>query len=148
MDEFNLDDNIEFGTSISKLKNNKRMKSNNNDIFNLIKDLEIRLNNIETKNNIETNNNLDTNDYLQTNLESKEKEKIKEKNNMFFKYKNIIIYIIFFIILNNQYVIEFIYNFPYIKTLNSPYPNLIIRTLIFGLLIYLFRTFRILNTDL
>ena len=71
----------------------------------------------------------------------------KEKDNNIiipentFNYQDYIIYIIFFVILNISFTIETIYLIHNLKSLNSPYPNLIIRTLIFGLLIYLYKKY-------
>jgi len=137
MDEFNFDDNFEIGTSISKLKDNKRIKSiksDNNDIFVSIKNLEDRVEFLENTDSLQINTN---------SKETKSKEtkpKNKEKNNFSFNYKEIIAYILFFIILNNHYVILSIYKIPYISS-DSHYINLMVRTLIFGFLIYLFKNF-------
>ena len=133
MEEFNLGNDFEIGTSISKIK---KKNNENNEVINLIKDLEERLDNIENNNYIPEEEPILINEY---------KKQIsnpnKKKCNMFIKYKDIIIYMIFFILLNNKFVIEFIYNFPYISTINSPYPNLIVRTLIFGLLYFLYKKY-------
>jgi hypothetical protein len=115
MDEFNFDNNFDIGTPISKLKNKK--KSQNDDILFLIKDLENRLDKIESSNILQIN-----------------------KNNII-SYKDIIIYIISFILLNNDYIIKIIYKIPHVNSINSPYPNLIIRTFIFGIIIYLYKIF-------
>jgi hypothetical protein len=47
MNEFNFDDNSEIGTSISKLKNTKTKKNDNYELYNLIKNIEDRLDNLE-----------------------------------------------------------------------------------------------------
>jgi hypothetical protein len=70
-----------------------------------------------------------------------EYEKPKKKNKKNIKYKEIIIFMIFFILLTNKYIIELIYKIPYINNLNNPYPNLIIRTILFGLLIFLYKKY-------
>jgi len=144
MDEFNFDNNFEIGTSISKIKNkkikqpkyndNNNNNNNNTEIINLIKDLETRLDDIESLNIHETI-------QINTDTDINKKNSIKSnKKKESFNYKDVIIYMLFFIIINNQFFIEFIYKFPYINK-NSPYPNLFIRTFIFGLSVYLFKKY-------
>ena len=142
MDQFNLDDNSEIGTPISKLKNTKnKSQTNNDDLYHLIKDLENRLDDIETSKTI---------DSLQMNTPSVKKDK-KDKKVITQKkveteistcnYTELIVFIIIFILINDKFTIETIYKFPFIKNINSPYPNLILRALLFGLLIYLYKRF-------
>ena len=128
MNDFNFDDNIEIGTSVSKLKK-KRMSSNNNELFSLIKDLEDRLDTIETTSAI---------DSLQENTPTKKNKKTNNEEPKF-KYTEIIIYMIVFILLNDKFTIELIYKLPNFKS--SPYPNLIVRTLLFGTIVYLYKRF-------
>ena len=133
MNEFNLDDNSEIGTSISKLKNNRMKKNDNYELYNLIKDLENRLEAIE----------LSKCDSIQLDTEpepTKQKYKIT-KNNKKINYINIIIFMIIFLLLNDKKTIEIIYNIPFINNKDSPYPNLIFRTLIFGLLFFIYDKF-------
>ncbi len=60
------------------------------------------------------------------------------------KYLDIILYILIFMLLNNKFIIELIYDrVPYIKSIESPYPNLILRSLVFGLLIFLIKKFNL-----
>jgi len=137
MDEFNFNNNPEIGTPISNLKNYKEKQSNNNaELHLLIKDLSDRLDDIETKNI----------DSVQLNKPIKKDKKNVDLNKFIKKetrinYIEIIIYMIIFILLNNKFTIEIIYNLPFIKTINSPYPNLILRTLLFGLIVYLYKKF-------
>lgn len=57
------------------------------------------------------------------------------------EYGYIAIYLLLFMILNNKFIIELIYNIiPVLKKYNNPYPNLIIRTIIFGILLYFVKT--------
>ena len=135
MNEFNLDNSYEIGTPTTKLKN--KNQTNNDELFNLIKDLENRLDNIETSNTI---------DSLQVNTTSIKKPKKvtshkKIINNEKCKYTELIFFMIIFILLNDKFTIETIYKLPYFKNINSPYPNLILRTLLFGLLVYLYKKF-------
>jgi hypothetical protein len=55
-----------------------------------------------------------------------------------FEHKDIIIYIVLFIILNSKILIELIYDKISIAREN-PYPNLIIRALVFGALLFLIK---------
>jgi hypothetical protein len=44
--------------------------------------------------------------------------------------------------LNNKFIIEIIYNkIPYMKTHESTYPNLILRSLVFGILVFIVKRF-------
>lgn len=60
-----------------------------------------------------------------------------------FEYIDIILYVLIFMLLNNKFIIGLIYRAPFIRTIASPYPNLIIRSLIFGLSIYLIKKFNL-----
>jgi len=54
----------------------------------------------------------------------------------------ILIYVLVFMILNNKFIIDIIYNYvPYIKNINNMYPNLLIRSGLFGLLIFLYKKY-------
>ena len=55
----------------------------------------------------------------------------------------IIICILLFMLLNNKLIIGIIYNIPLLQKINSPYPNLLIRTIIFGVILYLIKKFNI-----
>lgn len=128
MNDFNFDDNVEIGTSVSKLKK-KRMSSNNNDLFSLIKDLEDRLDTIETTSAIES---------LQESTPTKKNKKSKNEEPKF-KYTELIVYMIIFLLLNDKFTVGLVYKLPNFQS--SPYPNLILRTLIFGTLVYLYKRF-------
>jgi len=71
--------------------------------------------------------------------EIKKDETILDSFKNFFKsidFREIIICVLLFMVLNNKIVIELIYDkVPYIKTIDSPYPNLILRTLVFGIIL-------------
>jgi hypothetical protein len=56
-------------------------------------------------------------------------------------YREILILMLLFMVLNNKVIIEIIYRVPYINNYNSPYPNLIIRTLLFGVILFLIKNF-------
>lgn len=140
MNDFNLDNSIKLGEIVPKLKTSKKQKQkyNDNDLFNIVKDLENRLDEIEIKNNM----SFEDESIQIINTPNKIKKNINNivLNNKF-NYQDYFIYIILFIILNLSFTIEKIYMIPYLKSLNSPYPNLIIRTLFFSLLIYLYKKY-------
>lgn len=75
------------------------------------------------------------------NIEESKEDKLFK---IFNEYRDIIMFVLFFILLNNKFIIELIYNrVPYIKNLDSPYPNLIIRALIFGFLLWGIKKFNL-----
>jgi hypothetical protein len=59
-----------------------------------------------------------------------------------FEHKDIIIYVVLFIILNSKLIIELIYD-KIAFTQNKPYPNLIIRGIIFGGILFLIKKFNL-----
>lgn len=138
MDEFNFDDNNNIGTSVSKLKSNIK---NNDELFVLIKDLEDRLDNIELSNNTSESLLINTDSIKQDDQNPIKQKKSKSIKQTKINYQEIIIYMVIFILLNTKMIIEFIYKIPHLTSINSPYPNLIIRGLIFGLVIYLYKKF-------
>lgn len=148
MDEFGIDlDNSEnIGTSVSKLnetnlkkdyienfKNNleteklsTRPKKHIN-MDKIIKNIEMDINNFDDYNNINVIQN-----PVEKNIDT-----IEDNNNNNIEYKNLIIYMLLFMLLNNKLIIEYVYKIlVFIPILNSPVPNLILRTIIFGLVIY------------
>jgi hypothetical protein len=133
MDTFNFNDNFEIGTSISKIK---KKKNNDDDLLNLIKDLEERLDNIES-----SNNHISEEESIKLNTSRNNKVKHAKKKEICIKYQEIIIYMIFFVLLNNKYAVDLIYKIPYVTSNDSFYLNLIIRTLIFGLLGLLYKKY-------
>jgi hypothetical protein len=96
--------------------------------------LESRLDNLEESKPIES---------VQVSIEPKKIiNKINNTSNkVSLKYSELIIYLILFILLNNQFTVTLIHNLPYFNKSNSSYPNLILRTLLFGLIIYLFKKY-------
>jgi hypothetical protein len=52
--------------------------------------------------------------------------------------------VLIFILLNNKFIIELIYDkIPFVKKYDSPYPNLLIRSALFGLIIWSLKKFNI-----
>lgn len=75
-------------------------------------------------------------------IHSSNKQNNEQNKRTKFKYIDIMIYVLFFILLNNKFIIEIIYNkIPYMKTYESTYPNLILRSLIFGILVFIAKRF-------
>jgi len=75
---------------------------------------------------------------------SKQKEINKDESllDQVKKQKDIIISVLLFILLNNKNVIEFIYdNFVFTRDINNPYYNLIIRTLLFAIILYVIKIY-------
>ena len=59
-------------------------------------------------------------------------------------HRDILLYILLFMLLNNKFIIELINEkIQFINKLNNPFPNLIIRSIIFGLLIYSIKKFNL-----
>ena len=165
MDEFGFlpSDSEKVGTFINKNKSN----DNNSNIINNTEQKTDKVNHQEIKSinmnkfvkNLESNldnfnkniiNQTYTDDIInipqiesikmvQTNNEQNNNKQNKQTKT---KYCDIIIYILFFILLNNKFIIEIIYNkIPYMKTHESTYPNLILRSLVFGILVFIVKRF-------
>lgn len=60
------------------------------------------------------------------------------------EFREIIICMLLFMVLNNKIIIELIYDkIPWIKSIDSPYPNLILRTFVFGIILILIKKFNL-----
>jgi len=149
-------------TSIQTVRNledtvfNSRPKKEIN-MNRFVKNIEYNIDNIDplpanfTKNMINQNINLETFNPVSSieTIKIQPTEKQIEEISLYtkivnWKYFDIILYILIFILLNNKFIIEIIYDkIPYMKTSESSYPNLIIRSLIFGLLIFLIKKFNL-----
>jgi hypothetical protein len=117
-----------------KYKKNKRI---NQPINNFIRDLENNLDNLNVKPIINTPRvsiNEDKNEYI-PNI---------ELNSGCIIHREIFISMLLFMIINNKIIIELIYNYiPSFQRMESPYPNLLLRTIIFGLILYLIKKFKL-----
>jgi len=90
---------------------------------------------------LETFNQVIPNEIMNDQPESKKEPSLGSKK-MRWVYLDIIIYVLIFMLLNNKFIIELIYTrVPYIKTIKNPYLNLILRSIVFGLLIFLIKKF-------
>ena len=75
---------------------------------------------------------------------NKDSKKEVPKHNIIQEYKDIVLNVLLFILLNNKFIIEIIYDkIPFVKKYNNPYPNLIIRSILFGLIIWSIKKFNI-----
>jgi hypothetical protein len=70
-------------------------------------------------------------------IEKIDKNKNEKKKNFYKKYNYIIISLLVFMLLNNKSIIELIYYIPFVK--DKIFLNLLIRTIIFGLILTLYK---------
>ena len=132
---------------ISTQPSNNKKKSNINNIVNKIstdinnkKKFDLNFNPIQTRNNCLIKNNNDNDNDDDDNDDDNDKPEIKIsllnklKKFLFYDNKDIMIIILIFILINTHFIIDLINNkVSFIKNINNIYPNLIIRTIIFGL---------------
>jgi hypothetical protein len=88
----------------------------------------------------------ETKEAKKANEEIKEQTIINVINDFLNKinFREIFICMLLFMILNNKIIIEFIYMYvPYIKIIESPYPNLILRTIFFGFFLLIIKKFNL-----
>ena len=114
---------------LNKINHDKILQDLDNDENqNYIKEMEDFINKNNDKND---NKNNDKNDD-----DDENDNKLKSKNNFLKKYNYIIILLLVFMLLNNKSIIELIYCIPFVK--NKIFLNLLIRTIIFGLILTLY----------
>ena len=150
MDEFGIDlDNSEnVGTSVLKLNetNNKKdyienFKNNleteklstrpkkHINMDKIIKNIEMDINNFDDYNDIKS-------------PKSPKKTIIIEDSKS--ESKDYIIYMLIFMLLNNKLIIEYIYKIlVFVPVLNSPVPNLVLRTVLFGVIIFVIKKYNL-----
>jgi hypothetical protein len=134
---------------------NKENPKKNLNINQLARNLETELENFSnnqpqpmnmTKNMLKNmeppkTNNLNSIKIKEKFTETKQESNVLSKEYLFdllYSNRELLIIMVIFMILNNKIIIEFIYDkAPLVKNYDSPYPNLIIRTLLFGLIVYL-----------
>ena len=132
---------------------NKSKKKKNNKMSKFIKKIENELENFESVNSIDINEPLpvnSTNNMIEKQQVSKKKEepviieKKEESNSNFLfnimnsEYKNYIFIVLIFMIINHKIIVTSIDNYILSsKPNNSDFVNLLIRTVIFGILLYL-----------
>lgn len=157
----NTEIEIDYNALLSELNQDNKIDTKNNERDVQIRSLQNTNDSKKSKKNINMNSfvrNLETNienlnkkpiSSIQLNGEEIPKiEKpveVKEKSYIDmmveFKYLDIIISVLLFTLLNNKVVIELIYRLPYINNIDSHLPNLIIRSIIFGLLLYIIKKY-------
>ena len=157
MEDFDIDPNQEIGTSVSKIKNttetdidyDKILDSlqNSETLKTISKDVNIGqfVKNVELDLDKMNSNNISIN-LSQDNIKPENKNMEVNTQNVFdnFKHRDIVLYVLIFMLLNNKFIIEIIYDrIPFMKNINSPYPNLIIRGLLFGVIIYFIKKFNL-----
>lgn len=111
--------------------------------------------NLQKQKSIEQMGNTNNGSNTQASAKTKQEKKQEQPNdesilgqikNFFGKieFREIIICMLLFMVLNNKIIIELIYDkIPWIKNVESPYPNLILRTIIFGLILILIKKFNL-----
>jgi hypothetical protein len=164
MEEFDFNSEIEIGTQISQLKG--QTMPHNIDVTTFVKETEIQLDKLKStelpsyskivertyKDNL-SYNKLERDMFINSNVsplekilnvKHKHKKKVKPtvEITIYEKYHlDLIFYILLFIILNNKIIIKFIYDkIQCGNIVNNPHINLIVRTTIFAIIIFLFRT--------
>jgi hypothetical protein len=150
----NVDD-IDYDKIISSLNNeNNKLKSDINSENNLSDIQNLNINNLtkfiesEIENYDQTQNQLNnlkrSNDFFDSDLKHIEtscnNENIYNYRKLIYNNKEIILYILLFILLNlnNEKI-------PIINKINNYYLNLIMRAIIFGLIIYCIKKYKILQ---
>jgi len=139
-------------TNDIKINTKSNEQPNNINMNHFAKKLENKLDNIKKERNLEmfadikrpsTKMNVDTIKFAHKELKPPVpiKKSVEELSNKF-EHKDIIIYIVLFIILNSKILIELIYDKISI-TRENPYPNLIIRAIVFGVLLFLIKKLKL-----
>ena len=163
MEEFDFDFDKEVGTSVSKLKNEQsETEYDYDDIINqdsetpsdlpkkkidmnkFTKTVEHKIETLDVVPPIKYNPNIDQVKNILSKLPPQNnKEVVKEEvTNFYWDYKDILIYVLIFIFLNNKFIIDNIDKLYYL-TFNNSVLNLIIRSLIFGMILYFIKKFNL-----
>lgn len=160
----NTETDIDYDNIMNNLNNsdiNDTLKINpkiNVNINQLVRNIETNIDNYRNHNeplpvnltqqmieHSQQNNVIPKIDTIKINNQSNKNEEQSMISNVysnFNKHIDVMLYMLFFMLLNNKFIIEFIYNkIPYMTKYNSPYPNLIFRSIIFALLILLLKKY-------
>lgn len=151
MDEFDISEieALTMGTPVNKLKS----KSIN--MENFIKDVEHELSNVSEISSLKYNPNINYNQpskqpskHLEPIREHESIEDIiknKHKDEDEHEHENnnveLLIFIVLFILLNNKFFVDIVNSIPYVNINDNMYPNLIIRSIIFGFIIYTYKKY-------
>ena len=125
-------------------KKQKKYKQIKHPINNFIRDLENNLDNFP----IVSNKTVETFEKIpRVSFNEKENKYIPNTDTPdtgYMIHREIFISMLLFMIINNKIIIELIYNYiPSFQRMESPYPNLLLRTFIFGLILYLIKKFKL-----
>lgn len=142
LDEINNDtcvNNISYESkennirNIQNTNNSKKSKKNIN-MNSFVRNLETNIENLSKKpvDSIQYNNN----NNIVDNYEKTLYEQIVE-----FKYMDIIFCVLLFMLLNNKLTIETLYRLPYINIETGALPNLLLRSFIFGLVLFIIKKY-------
>ena len=116
-----------------KKKNLSRKEKKNINMNNFVRNLETNLDNLG-----KSNNNINSIKIKKNVNITKDKSYLAQF--VEYKYLDILISMLLFLLLNNKLTIETIYRILSLN-IDNPYPNLIIRTIIFGALIFLIKKY-------
>ena len=118
--------------SIQSKNDSKKSKKNIN-MNHFVRNLEMNIDNLSKKQS----------DSVQLNVISEKKQEYKTLYQEFleFKYIDIIFSVLLFMLLNNRLTIETLYRLPYMDPSYSTFPNLLLRTTLFGAILFLIKKF-------
>jgi hypothetical protein len=166
----NADTDIDYDNILDNLKMSETNKcdngmcgiNNRNSMNNFVKNLEKDLDNYQTPQPINYTKNMDPQNRLQdilpreiANVVESSKDYVKKEDNNIISnitsnltkllYNEIFIYTLLFILLNNNIIINLINKIPHIIRFDRFQLNLIIRTGLFGIIIYILKNINLLN---
>ena len=119
-----------------KSNNTSRKKKKNINMNSFVRNLETNLENLNNSNSMNNDSiKLNDNPKIDNNIQGGYYDMISN-----FKYMDILLSVLLFLLLNNKLSIETIYRIPNMS-LDNPYPNLIIRAVIFGLLLFIIKKY-------
>lgn len=118
-----------------KSNNMSKKKKKNINMNSFVRNLETNLENLNNNDNNVDSIKINDNPKIVTNSQEGYYDMICN-----FKYMDILLSVLLFLLLNNKLSIETIYRIPNMS-LDNPYPNLIIRAIIFGLLLFIIKKY-------
>lgn len=118
-----------------KSNNMSRKKKKNINMNSFVRNLETNLENLNNNNIHSDSIKINENPKIDNNSQEGYYDIISN-----FKYMDILLSVLLFLLLNNKLSIETIYRIPNMS-LDNPYPNLIIRAVIFGLVLFIIKKY-------
>ena len=119
-----------------KSNNMSRKKKKNINMNSFVRNLETNLGNLNNSNNMNSDSiKINDNPKIDNNLNNGYYDTIIN-----FKYMDILLSVLLFLLLNNKLSIETIYRIPNMS-LDNPYYNLIIRAIVFGILLFIIKKY-------